>query len=230
MTCLRNISICLALMGGAASAQEMTQQDCSVALAFALDVSVSVDDTEYELQRTGLAASLADKAVTDLILSHHRPVLLMAYEWSGSRQQSIIAPWSLIGSEADIASFARRVLDHPRMEREYPTALGPAIGFGALRLHDVSACSRLVLDISGDGASNDGFPPDAAYRHFPVAGITVNGLVIQTGGDEVVEYYVEHIIHGPGAFVEIAYGFEDYAEAMKRKLLRELQPQQFANR
>ena len=39
---------------------------------------------------------------------------------------------------------------------------------------------------------------------------------------DLTAYFHERIIHGPGAFIEVALGFEDYAQAMKRKLLREL--------
>jgi len=35
-------------------------------------------------------------------------------------------------------------------------------------------------------------------------------------------YYTANVIRGPDAFVEVALGYEDYAAAMERKLLREL--------
>ncbi|MFA3919075.1 DUF1194 domain-containing protein [Ruegeria hyattellae] len=204
--------------------------ECSLALAFALDISTSVDEIEYEQQRVGLAAALQDEEIRALILAHRGTVMLMAYEWSGETQQATIAPWSAIASEAELAGFAARLLGHSRVNDDYPTALGAAIGFGTTKLSKVSACARLVLDISGDGANNHGYPPESAYRHFPSAGITVNGLVIDTGDASVIDYYLEKVIRGPGAFVEVALGFEDYEQAMKRKLLKEIPAPQFARR
>lgn len=218
------------LLGLSARAQDLANADCSLALAFALDISTSVDDTEYELQRAGLAAALQDAEVRTAIFGNVSPVMLMAYEWSGSNQQEVIAPWGIIANDADLSRFVEQVMGHTRKHNEFPTALGAAIGYGATMLQRASSCARHVLDVSGDGANNHGYPPDSAYRHFPVAGITVNGLVIDTGDASVVDYYLDTVIHGPGAFVEIALGFEDYEEAMKRKLLREIQAPQYAQR
>jgi hypothetical protein len=201
-----------------------------LALAFALDVSSSVDEAEHLMQRTGLASALQDPDVKQAILSRTMPVVLSAYEWSGEWRQSLLAGWNLIESDSDLTAFASSVLHPPRAETGFPTAIGAAVGFGANLLQEVPGCERLVLDVSGDGANNDGYPPKIAYRHFPISGVTINGLVIETPGSDVVEYYVTEVIRGPGAFVEVANGFEDYERAMKLKLLRELQSQQFARR
>ena len=211
-------------------AEANAAKGCSLALAFALDVSSSVDETEHQMQRAGLAGALQDPEVRQAILSRPAPVTLAAYEWSGEWRQSLLAGWHLIESDADLTAFAVGVLQPPRGETGFPTAIGAAVGFGATLLQEVPKCERQVLDVSGDGANNDGYPPKIAYRHFPISGVTINGLVIETPGSDVVEYYVTEVIRGPGAFVEISYGFEDYERAMKKKLLRELQSQQFARR
>ena len=83
-------------------------------------------------------------------------------------------------------------------------------------------CGRKVVDVAGDGINNDGFGPDSAYRAFDFKEITVNGLVISGADETPVRYYRSHVIKGPGAFVEVAASYDDYAEAMKRKLLREI--------
>jgi hypothetical protein len=213
------------MLSGAADAQDAGPGACSMALALGLDISISVDAGEYAQQRDGLAAALLDPAVRDAILAQPGAVALMAYEWSGTRQQAIIAPWSYIDDEADLAGFVAALAGHPRSNADFPTAVGGAIGFGATMLDAVPWCARLVLDISGDGVGNDGYPPETAYRHFPVDGVMVNGLVVE-GSDRAVErYYLDHVIRGPGAFVEVAGGYRDYARAMRLKLLRELQLQ-----
>ena len=44
-----------------------------------------------------------------------------------------------------------------------------------------------------------------------------------------MSYYRDRVIRGPGAFVEVANDFNDYREAMKRKLLREIGTANFAD-
>ena len=205
-----------------AAGSPLAAESCSLALSFGLDISVSVDPEEYRLQREGLAAALSDPEVAQLIESQPGGVALMAYEWSGEHQQSVVVPWQLVETEAGVRRFAQRLVDYPPISHFYPTALGRAVGFGLIALDQQTQCDRLVLDMSGDGANNDGYPPKSAYRYFPVTNVTVNGLVVRGSDDEVLRYYAENLIYGQGAFVEVADGFEDYERAMKRKLLREI--------
>ncbi len=80
--------------------------------------------------------------------------------------------------------------------------------------------------MAGDGKNNEGFPPASAYRAFPFQGTRVNGLAIlgpdQEENDELIGFYRNEVLRGPGAFLEIAWGFRDYERAMRRKLEREL--------
>ena len=76
--------------------------------------------------------------------------------------------------------------------------------------------------MSGDGITNEGFGPAEAYNAFDFGGVTVNGLVIEGEYPDPVIYYREQVIRGPGAFIEIARDFSDYEDAMRRKLLREI--------
>ena len=195
---------------------------CELALAFALDVSASVDAEEYVLQRDGLADALRAPEVARVVLAQPGGVALAAYEWSGREQQSVIADWTRVGDSHALARFADLVGAARRSHREFPTAIGYALGFGARLIQRAPACARRVIDVSGDGVNNDGFGPRLAYRAFPFEGVTVNGLAIEGSEPEVAGYYRAALPHGPGAFVEVAAGFEDYARAMRRKLLREL--------
>ena len=83
--------------------------------------------------------------------------------------------------------------------------------------------SRRVIDISGDGVNNHGAGPDWYAAQGMLEGYTVNGLAIRGALPDPAEYYQDKLIHGPGAFVEVAADFQDYARAILRKLLRELQ-------
>jgi hypothetical protein len=79
-----------------------------------------------------------------------------------------------------------------------------------------------VIDVSGDGENNDGFPPRLAYRNFPFRNVTVNGLAVLGGSPNVLEYFHREVKFGLGAFVETSEGYQGYREAMTRKLFREL--------
>jgi Ca-activated chloride channel homolog len=63
-----------------------------------------------------------------------------------------------------------------------------------------------------------------AVREFGFDGVTINGLVVGGNVERLRRYYEDHVIHGPGAFVEVALDFDTFAEAMRRKLIRELGP------
>ena len=195
---------------------------CRLALAFALDVSASVDEDEYRLQLDGLETALGDPAVRMAMLAPGGGVALTAYEWSGARQQAEIAPWTLVLDEAGLDAFTGRIAAHTRRYGEFPTAVGYALGYGAVHMRKAPPCQRRVIDVSGDGVNNDGFGPAAAYREFDFTGITVNGLVIGGGNLELLSFYQREVAHGAGSFVEVAADYADYARAMRRKLLREL--------
>lgn len=204
------------------AAPAAAQEECRLALLLGMDVSASVDATEYQLQIEGLAASLIHPSVVQAALSGNGPVALSIYEWSGRFQQDVLVDWTLIYSEADLTSVAERVLRATRTHEDFPTALGYALGFAATHLERAPPCLFRTVDISGDGQNNDGFPPSAAYEHFPFGGVTVNGLAIGGASRGIEDYYLEEVIHGPGAFVEYARNHEDFEEVMRRKLEREL--------
>lgn len=198
------------------------QEQCRLALQLGMDVSASVDAAEYRLQIDGLAAALIDPAVTEAFLNGPGPVALSIFEWSGRFQQDILLDWTMITSEADLLVIAEGLADAGRGHQDFPTALGYALGFAATRFEEAPPCLFQTLDISGDGNNNDGFPPAAAYEHFDFDGVTVNGLAIGGASREIADYFAAEVIHGPGAFVEFAATHEDFGDAMRRKLEREL--------
>ena len=79
-----------------------------------------------------------------------------------------------------------------------------------------------MIDVSGDGPANRGLSPSAARDAALAEGLTVNGLAILNEAPRLDRYYIENVIGGPAAFVETTASFEDFAEAMIRKLSREI--------
>lgn len=215
---VRALALLFGLWAGGASAAE-----CRLALLLALDVSSSVDAREHRLQRDGLAAALMAPDIRAAILSGGPGhVALAVYEWSGRSQQHVILPWTTLDSDAVIDSVAGTIRAAPRSYSRFPTAVGYALGYATTLFRQGPDCAQRVLDVSGDGIGNDGFEPIHAYRHFPFAGITVNGLAVGGHDPQVLDYYMFDLRHGPGAFVEFAEDYDDFHRAMERKLYREI--------
>ena len=210
----------IALLAGALPA---AAEGCRLALSLALDVSSSVNAAEYALQSEGLARALEAPEVEAAFLSvPGQSVALHVYEWSGRAQQVVRQDWVRIRSEADLHAVAARLRGLRRSHSEFPTALGFALGFGVTALATQGDCDMHTLDIAGDGTNNDGFPPDAALRAFPLATVVVNGLVLGENAEMLRAYFERSVIHGPGAFVEVALDYTDFEAAMRRKLVREV--------
>ncbi|MEM9059937.1 MAG: DUF1194 domain-containing protein [Pseudomonadota bacterium] len=197
---------------------------CKLALAFALDVSSSVNDGEYRIQLHGLADALASEEVQTAILSPEGAhIMAAAYEWSGYRQQTLLMDWTKLDTPGAISLFANRLRQTRRRYSEYPTALGKAVQYGAQLLRRAPPCARQVLDISGDGENNVGVGPEYFRRQGVLDGLIINGLVIQGAFPDPAIYYKRHVIQGPNAFMALARDFDDYPDVMLGKLLREIE-------
>lgn len=209
---------------------------CRLALAFGLDVSGSVDTTEYALQQQGLAAALLRPEVQEVLFAlPQAPVRLMAYEWSGPSHQRVLAPWREIATRDDLLTFTTELTNKARISAPPSTALGTAVAFGLSALANQPTCQAHTLDISGDGKANTGPLPQSLKPLALAQNVTINALVIgadnPASGDiryfeigELISYFTANVIAGTGAFTEAALGFSDYEEAMARKLMRELSP------
>ena len=205
-----------------------TAQGCRLALVLAIDVSSSVDATEDVLQRQGTAAALASEPVAKAFFAADLPVALAVYEWAGRYNQELILDWTMIDSQAALLGAAETVSNSRRSHNDFPTAMGYGLGFGGSLLARAPSCLYRVLDIAGDGQNNEGFGPQLAYQEFGFDDVTVNGLVVNAADFEaetgLIAFYQAEVLHGPGAFMIIANGFEDYERAMRIKLERELTP------
>jgi len=195
---------------------------CRLALVLALDVSSSVDAEEYVLQRDGLAAALDAPEIRTAILGGAGHISMAIYEWSGRRQSAMVSDWVALKDIAAIDHIIHALQSAPRSHTRFPTAMGYALGFGATLLSRGPVCDRKVIDVSGDGENNDGFPPHLAYKNFPFTDVTVNGLAVLGSAPDVLDYFQREVRFGFGAFVETSEGYDGYREAMTRKLFREI--------
>ena len=195
-------------------------QACDVALMLAVDVSGSVEPQEYRVQMDGLAAALVDASISDALVASQAKLALM--QWTGSGRQAVVVEWTDMLREADVVAFADQILAEPRLWRDYSTAIGEAMALSLAYFALVPECDRHVVDISGDGESNEGRAPRAVWNDLAAAGVTVNALVIEESVSGLTAYFEREVIMGPGSFVVTANRFEDYPEQIRRKLLREL--------
>ncbi len=205
-------------------ADARAQIPVAVELVLAVDTSLSVDDIEYDLQMTGIAQAFRNPEIVALI-QQQNGVAITLFQWSSQIDPRYAIPWHLLQSPGSIASFADKVERAARDPVRGFTAIGGAIGFGlgSIAGNDFDG-QRLKIDISGDGRNNTGAPPVVFWRAARDLGIAINGLPILIDTYNLDTYYREKVIHGPGAFIEIATGYGDFAEAFLRKLRREIAP------
>jgi hypothetical protein len=200
-------------------------------LVLAVDVSRSIDEVEAELQRRGYVEALTSQRVIDAILSgEHKRIALCYTEWAGTHFQVVVIDWATIDSPSAARRFADKLAEAPRSSQSW-TAVGAALAFAGQRFENSGFESkRRVIDVSGDGRTNDGPPADLVRDKLVAQGIVINGLPVMmnrsnfgrppdTGLDK---YYEESVIGGPGSFMISAASFDDFGRAVRSKLVREI--------
>jgi len=199
---------------------------CSVAIVFAIDISRSVSPAEYIYQKNGLALALASPEIQKLLSFYPDGIMATVTVWSGASQQKQMVPWTLLQGRVSVIEFAQEVSEMRRPYRFDLTAIANAlIHAGRMHIENPVRCDRLVIDISGDGVTSviDQHPLRIA-EGLAANGVIVNALVIAGSKPDPVRYYAEQVVRGPGAFMIVADGFQDFEESMLRKLMRELAP------
>ncbi|HZK89242.1 MAG TPA: DUF1194 domain-containing protein [Stellaceae bacterium] len=210
-------------------------ENVDLLLVLAADVSRSINDEEFNLQRKGYAAALSDGRVLKAITGGANRAIALSYvEWSGSGEQKIVIDWTVVKDGEDAGAIAQEILTAPRSFLAR-TSISEAIDFSAAQLGAAAqAADRRVIDISGDGTSNAGRPVTEARDEAVAKGITINGLAIintqanpgftshtqPPGG--LPEYYRQNVIGGTGAFLLVVENFESFTDAMTRKLVSEI--------
>lgn len=201
-------------------------------LFLAIDVSGSVDEQEAQLQRAGYVAAFLDPEVQEVITGGMLGRIAVSYtEWAGSHFVKPIVGWTLIESAEDAVAFATR-LGESRPGWGTWTSISTIIDISVPTFgNNGYSGSRQVIDISGDGPNNDGRLVVGARDSAVADGFTINGLPIVNGRPgpfgyaqmaNLDDYYEDCVIGGIGAFIVVAEGFDDFARAIKRKLVLEI--------
>jgi len=204
------------------------QTPVSIELVFAVDTSMSIDGSEYQLLMKGIASAFRAPEVVSLI-EQQNVVAVTLFQWSSEVNQNFVIPWHLLNDSASVLDCAAKIDMAKRDPNRRFTGIGEALEFGVHLIAENSFEGRhLKIDVSGDGRNNVGIPLSMPQKKANALGIVINGLPIitYTNADsfDLENYYREEVIQGPGAFIEIADDYEDFARAFLRKLLREISP------
>ena len=198
-------------------------------LVLLIDVSGSVNDSEYALQKGGYVSAFQSAAVQNAILGSVGGAIAVTYvEWSGAAQQAQKVGWTLINSAASANSFAA-LISGLTQSYKGSTAIQNAMHYGAGlfgtetggAIDNGFESARKVMDVSGDGICNDGDCTVANGRNYALGlGVdTINGLAI---GDQSITDYYNNSVKGGGGFVIDVASFSDFGAAIEKKLIKEI--------
>ena len=215
---------CSALLASAVPARAETPAAVDLHLVLAVDTSGSVNTERYELQRNGYAAAFRDRRVLQAVRSGHtRAIAITLVQWTGPAMQVQVLPWTFITDAASIGTFADEIAAAHRRLYGGGTSISGAIDYAAsLFARSPFTGGRRVIDISGDGANNRGRPAEAARDEAIKAGIVINGLPILELEPDLEEFYRRNVIGGPNAFVIPVTRFEEFGDAVLKKLILEI--------
>jgi hypothetical protein len=205
-------------------------------LVLAADVSRSVDEAKFQLQRQGYAAAITDPNVLRTIaLGRYGKIAVCYVEWSGASSQRLLIDWLIIANETDTQSIAQKLRDLPRSFSDR-TSISGGIDFAVAQFgRSPFTSERHIIDVSGDGTNNSGRDITAARDDALAKGTTtINGLVIFSevpsaynpehthppGGLD--NYYRQNVVGGTDSFVIAAENFGSFGKAILAKLIREV--------
>lgn len=234
MRALRNLRLILALALACAAAPASAKGgpvEVDVELVLAVDISYSMDVEEQRLQREGYIKALTSPEVLKAIRGGMIGKIAVTYfEWAGHNVQRVVVPWQIIDGPETADAFVARLAAAP-INRWYRTSVSGAILYGQ-ELFEANGFDgmRRVLDVSGDGPNNSGILVTDARDRAVRSGIVINGLPIMINNgrrsvfdmDDLDDYYEDCVIGGPGSFVVAIRERDQFVEATRTKILREV--------
>jgi hypothetical protein len=209
--------------------------DVDVALVLVTDVSRSIDDAEFKLEKDGYTSAFTSQRVLEAIRGGPAGKIAVAYvEFASSFEVRTVLDWTMIQDKASAQAFADRLA---AAQRSFwgRTSISAGIDQAVQLLAETGlTATRHVIDVCGDGTNNAGREAADARDGAVKGGITINGLAIindhpvswtfahvqPPGG--LANYYRENVTGGPGSFVLEVHDFASFGEAMIRKLVDEI--------
>lgn len=212
------------LLALASGAPVRAQVMVDLQLVLAVDASGSVNTYRFELQKRGYVAALRNPRVLGAILSGGtQSIALTMMQWTGPFLQREVLPWTLLKDEASVKSAAAVIEETPRRLFGGGTSISGAIDYSMMMFpRSPFRAERRVIDISGDGANNNGRSVVRARDEAVAADVTINGLPILAVEPDLAEHYRDYVIGGPGAFMVVAENFENFADAILKKMIIEI--------
>ncbi len=221
--------VAFSLLANTAPTHGQSRQVVNLELVLLIDVSASVSNEEFLLQIGGLAAAFTSPAVLNAI-KKSGGIAVCVIQWAQQAYQYKSVDWKHLHSDIDGLKFAAQIVSIPRQTPSGQTAIGNALMF-ALNELDINSFTglRRVIDLSGDGRSNDGRLLKPARAAVIEHNVTINGLAILNEVSDLKEYFRSQLIGGPGAFVITARDYTDFSRAIREKLEREIRPAPLAD-
>lgn len=216
----------------ARASEARTKRLVDLQLILAVDISRSIEIKELLLQRNGYVAAFRNPMILRAIKAGRLGRIAVTYvEWGGPGSQRVLVPWTVIDSDAAARAFAAR-LDRQPIERSLRTSMS-AMFDRARELFSASGfgSARRVVDLSGDGPNNSGRPLAGAREELINTGVTINGLPIladryhssnRQGAMNLERYFHDCVIGGDGAFSMPIRSREEFASAIRNKMILEI--------
>jgi len=207
------------------------QEPVDVTLVLAVDVSRSMSPRELSIQREGYAAALNHPDVVRAIgQGAYGRIAVTMFEWAGNSSIRTVFDWTLVETAADANALSEAVRNSSPVGLRRTSISGAILH--ALELLDAAPFDgfRKVIDISGDGPNNQGQPVEEAREVALASRAVINGLPLMTsdgfdGGFNIPDldvYYAECVIGGPGSFLVPVTSWDQFPEAIRRKLILEI--------
>lgn len=229
MTAIGRIVLALSLLWAPAIAQPAPTNAVDIALVLVVDVSGTIDEGEFILQRDGIAGALASEEIVQAIEQGALGRIAVAMvEFSDYSAVDVVMSWIIIGDMESAQKAAAIVLASPRGGNMQNTSVAGGMLVG---IRELTTCpcipTKLVMDVSGDGENNNSdrensLTMENARAQVERYKITVNALAMPTMGEDVEGFYDREVRYGPGSFLMVAPTINDFAKAMRRKLVLEV--------
>lgn len=216
------------VLGKGAAAQDIP---VDLELVLAVDVSMSMDGEEQQLQRDGYVSAFRNPEIIEAIKTGPYGQIAVTYvEWSGEYFQRMLVPWTLIDGEETARSFADMLAAAP-IRSNFRTSISGALIYATGLFGGNGYRGPAAIDISGDGANNQGPEVEVARDAAVRSGITINGLplLLRPGSMDsyfeimkLDDYYQDYVIGGTGAFMIPVRRVSEFGPAIRRKLILEI--------